>query len=376
MKIRRRIVRTVAFVLAILVAQTQQVMAGPPSFMGLGFSHGGTDSYAHGVSGDGSVVVGQTNFSGGFFWTEGNGLQVLNETTEANGSSADGSIIVGTGYRPVGRTAYRWNSTDGAEYLGDFVGGENLSVARGVSANGSVVVGFGSNSIGREAFRWTSTTGLIGLGSLPGGQDRSVAHAVSADGNVVVGSAGPCCTADPQQAFRWESGVMIGLGMLPGGIDYSQAYGISADGNVVVGASESSQTQGGATEAFRWTAADGMIGLGFLPGDDGSSAYDASADGSVIVGASSNLSDTEPFLWDSLHGIRELRLVLTSDLGLDLAGWDLREARGVSDDGQTIVGWGVNPDGRSEAWIAHIPEPKSAGLFLIVASVLLYRRIC
>jgi probable HAF family extracellular repeat protein len=51
-----------------------------------------------------------------------------------------------------------------------------------------------------------------------------------------------------------------GLGDLPGGTFESRAYGVSADGNTVVGYSDS-----GSAEAFRWTAASGIHGLGFLP---------------------------------------------------------------------------------------------------------------
>jgi hypothetical protein len=47
--------------------------------------------------------------------------------------------------------------------------------------------------------------------------------------------------------------------------------------------------------------------------------------------------------------------VLTAD-GLDLTGWDLTEASGISD-GQTIVGFWYDPNNMIEAWIAVIPEP-------------------
>jgi hypothetical protein len=44
--------------------------------------------------------------------------------------------------------------------------------------------------------------------------------------------------------------------------------------------------------------------------------------------------------------------------GLDLSGWNLHNARGVSADGFTIVGDGINPSGQLEAWVANLsPEP-------------------
>ena len=92
-----------------------------------------------------------------------------------------------------------------------------------------------------------------------------------------------------------------------------------------------------------------------------------SADGSVVVGFGV-LSDSgvqAAFVWDSANGMRDLQNFLATDLGLDLAGWSLEQAEAVSADGRTIVGYGTNPSGRTEAWIAIIPEPSTA---LLLAS--------
>ncbi len=43
--------------------------------------------------------------------------------------------------------------------------------------------------------------------------------------------------------------------------------------------------------------------------------------------------------------------------GLDLTGWTLSHAQGVSDDGMLGVGRGENPSGDEEAWIATLPDP-------------------
>jgi probable HAF family extracellular repeat protein len=221
--------------------------------------------------------------------------------------------------------------------LGDLPGGFVFSRAFGVSAQESVVVGMSHSDSGVEAFRWTSAGGMVGLGVIPGGSFPSYGAGVSADGSVVVGDSGG-------EAFRWTAdGGMVGLGVMPGGSS-SRANGVSADGSVVVGNS------GG--EAFRWTAAGGMVGLGVIPGGSSSRANGVSADGSVVVGRSSSKERfAVAFIWNSTSGIRALEQVLT-ELGIDLTGWTLTYATGVSVDGLTIVG-----SGSQGAWIAVLPKP-------------------
>jgi hypothetical protein len=128
---------------------------------------------------------------------------------------------------------------------------------------------------------------------------------------------------------------------------------VSADGSIIVGQGNSNA----GAEAFRWTQAGGMVGLGDLAGGSFSSSANAvSADGSAVVGQANSASGNEAFLWDATHGMRSLREVLVSDfdLGASLAGWTLTAANDISADGQFIVGSGTNPNGNSEAWIARL----------------------
>ncbi|MCH9023676.1 MAG: PEP-CTERM sorting domain-containing protein, partial [Planctomycetes bacterium] len=53
---------------------------------------------------------------------------------------------------------------------------------------------------------------------------------------------------------------------------------------------------------------------------------------------------------------------------------NLSQAKGISADGLTIVGWGRNPSGNSEAWIATIPEPATLSLLALGSLALLRRR--
>jgi uncharacterized membrane protein len=104
-----------------------------------------------------------------------------------------------------------------------------------------------------------------------------------------------------------------------------------------------------------------MQALGDLPGGTfDSTAYAVSADGARVVGRGHGTNGYQTFVWDESEGIRNLQDVLATEYGLsaELAGWKLTEARGLSDDGQTIVGFGMNPDGLTEAWIAVLPSPR------------------
>lgn len=202
---------------------------------------------------------------------------------------------------------------------------------------------------------------MVGLGDLPGGFFYSDAYGVSSDGSVVVGWSS---SASGMEAFRWENGIMVGLGGF-----FSQASDVSANGSVVVGFSESALGD----ETFRWENGR-MVGLGDLPGGIfWSKAYGVSADGSVVVGWGSSVSGQEAFIWDADNGMRSLKDILVNDCGLDLTGWSLTSATGISADGLTIVGWGGGPRGM-EGWIATIPESASAFLMFIGTTILTLRR--
>jgi hypothetical protein len=157
-----------------------------------------------------------------------------------------------------------------------------------------VVVGNSVSALGDEPFRWDSNGGMVGLGILPDGHSTE-ARSISADGNVVMGLENTA--SGGTEPWRWTSGTgIVGMG------ENSSASGVS----VIVGGSNS--------QAFRWTSNEGMAGLGYLE-----------------------------------DGMRSLTDILLSD-GLDLKGWQLRYALGVSADGRTVVGFGMSPDGNNPDW--------------------------
>jgi hypothetical protein len=86
-----------------------------------------------------------------------------------------------------------------------------------------------------------------------------------------------------------------------------------------------------------------MISIGDLPSRDlNGRAFVASADGKVVAGTGSSATTTEAFIWNETSGIRSLRETLVAG-GVDLTGWTLSSAIGISADGRSSTGIGTNP---------------------------------
>lgn len=347
------------------------------SFRGLGFLGGGeyNSSGAWGISPDGSVVVGESSSGDGaqaFRWTAAGGMQGLgNRSGPAFSASAKGAAIVGNRYYKEDGTAYLWTEAGGIESLG-VLGNENYSWVGDVSADGEVVVG-----VSRKAFRWTRETGMESLGTLGGA--FSAAYGITSDGAVIVGTASTRTNGD--FPFRWtESEGMVSLGNLTGekrNRRENAAYDVTPDGRVIVGSAEDKDQR---QQPFRWTEEDGMVGLGMVSSENLGirRAVGVSADGSLVVGyeygvLQDNRTIAIATIWDAEHEIRSLEDALVADYGLDLAGWKLNAANGISNDGTRIVGDGINPDGQLEGWIATIPEP-GTGVLILGALLMLRRR--
>jgi probable HAF family extracellular repeat protein len=406
---RRTAVAAVA-VLASFAGRSASVRAAA-RFRGLVHLPGGTRSSARAVSADGSVVVGADSNGAAWQavrWGESGSVVGLDLTGgdlrgAAADVSADGAIIVGRSDRPFDvipvtepfpQEAFRWTGESGAVGMGYLAGRtRDSSAATGVSADGTAIVGQSYAMSQMAAFRWTDEGGMEDLGRLPDG-DSASASGVSADGSVVVGYGFDWDDwIDPPaysvQAFRWtESTGPVGLGFLGGGEfnlkrTASQASAVSADGTVIVGFAYDAGfpiyvPHDARFEAFRWTEADGMVGLGKVSTDNYSSARAVSADGSVIVGQSAFVGEVNSvyraFIWTEADGMRSLREWLVTECGLDLTGWTLEDATGISADGTIIVGNGINPDGQSQAWVATIPEPATVWLLSFALLPLARRR--
>ncbi len=393
-------------VIGSLFALGPSVSQAGPFFQGLGFLPGGGMSRANDVSADGSTVVGVAgNLQGNqaFRWTASGGMQGLGDLpgglfySTANAVSRDGSVVVGTGYTgslPSSRRAFRWTASGGMQELSGF-SGTSYSGDTGVAVSGdgqAVVVQRFGNYVTSSSKRWDApflwTEG--GATRILSFVDRQ-AMAISDDKSTVVsqGYIYDPSTVPPSLVFQGvyqsldltkpPSNWLQSTNIIGSSSDrYSVPFGVSDDGSVVVG--HTPRFSG----SFRWTASGGMQGLGDIPGGSlGGTALDVSGDGSIIVGESKlfyspnqSLDSFGAFIWDALNGMRLLEDVLTTDYGFNLMGWHLSKATGISSDGLVITGYGINPNGQTEAWIANlrtggvggggpaqVPEPMTLALF-------------
>jgi len=135
--------------------------------VGLGFLPGDNVSFARSTSADGSTVVGDSTTVNSlvppraFRWTQSGGMVSLGPGL-AYGVSGDGSVAVGQcGSLGVGGACI-WDATNGMRHLQEVLTGYgldltgwSLGVATAVSADGETVVGYGTGPGGHQA--WIAT---------------------------------------------------------------------------------------------------------------------------------------------------------------------------------------------------------------------------
>jgi hypothetical protein len=342
-------------------------LAGPglalaqPTFQPLGIVPSETFTFASAVSNDGRAVAGNTYYQV-FIWTRTNGLELLGTPPppydffpNVTDISQDGRLVVGFAVDPHVKLwpegVFYWTREDGFHSIGGFT---DIPGSRPAAiAEDNCVIGFWQSAPeGPAAYRWTLGDSLVRIPDCPypfGASDNGLV--------IVSGGVGP---------LRWTAASGIEpLGALPGGDGRGHGIDASHDGSVIVGVCRSGSTQPGYEfEAFRWTESAGMLGLGMLVAAPGSEVWShphaISADGSVIVGESSVRPApprSDAFIWrDDGRGIRRLQDLL-HDYGLDhdLTGWTLTFATDISPNGQHIVGAGIDPEGRTQAYLVTIP---------------------
>lgn len=308
-------------------------------FTALPLAPGGLRGGAYAVSADGHTVVGYVDPVAGddtsgpraaCYWVDGAGPTIIGaDFSEAYGVSGDGSVIVGdTNTQP-----FIWTAATGFQ---SFAAPDDAVWA--ISADGATIVGSSDASGNIEACYWDRSGIRTDLGFLPG-HDRSEALAASADGACIVGYSELTSSANSQRAFRWTAaGGMVDLGVA-GDALRSSATGVSDDGATV----SINQAGGSATSgAAIWSMTGGLALLPSVPGVVSSNfATGMSGDGTTTIGTSDLVvsgvgTNTENLATWTSAGI----VVLPGNLDpVDHPGsYSLIDAKGVSHDGSVIVG--------------------------------------
>jgi uncharacterized membrane protein len=333
----------------------------------------GHQSHASNISDDGSTAIGfyrGNSWEQAFTWNIQEGFTSLSSTADsarAFGVSRDGSVIVGT-YAWTVPYHYRMNLNIPSNVHPDFFD---------VTPDGEVFVGNAKIAGDYQAVMYSESAGLTLLGVIPRANsfgDSSIANAVSGDGRTVVGTNN---SFDRSDAFLWtEQSGMEKLADEDSHIPFTVANDISNDGSTVVGFG----LNGDYPVAVRWTDADGATILSVPQEYFSSTATAISGNGKMIIGNAGSVDGAVACVWTKQKGMQTLEQLLIDD-GVDLEGWSLVHAAGISNDGRVIVGSAYRGYyGQQFGFVAilshGIPEPSSlvGGAFLFPA-MLFSRRL-
>lgn len=309
------------------------------------------------LSGDGTTVVATTRVfddDGNYLrndvirWNAGQSTAIA--TGVPSGISRDGSMVVGSPGTTAGG-GWVW-TPDGLSELPEPPPGYTLKTVNGITDDGSVIVGHFNE---RSRFRLIDGeyTVIDDFGIL-----TSISSVASGDPEIMAGFAGTRAVLLLDDGFAPLPPFHLGL--------FSYVTDLSADGRVAVGSVD--------RQAYRWT--DGVA----VP-MQGALAAGVSRDGRRIVGRSSNGDGA--FYWSELLGEILLSDVLARYFDVDLSGWTLIEATGISDDGRVLMGIGRFEDEEFGLWRvelpttieqAVIPEPSTGLLVGLGLTAIAWRR--
>jgi probable HAF family extracellular repeat protein len=362
--------------LAGLVVATVCSLAAQGSFTPLG----SPNSMVWGMSGDGSVIVGfRGNFGPVFRWTAATGAVDIGGTNFLVAISKDGKTIVGQAADPRGvQSAAIWQGGKNWKTLGGLPNAtpidNTLSSAYGISSDGTVIAGLaykGTEGRAPRAFRWDAKNGMVDLGSLQNSQSR--ASAISGNGNLVGGwdaAPGGGGTIGPHNYWMgalWYSGLEQFLH--PYGWT-GQVTAINEVGSVIIGQGHPMAQMHG----YRFTVWDGRVeDLGALvrwtspppvPNDEDRSVPNAvSEDGDMIVGISGYGDPGYPqeaFIWTDETKMVRLKDYLIGKGVPVPSGWQLVNGTAISQNKKMIAGFGINPQGAIEGFVAQLPSGNSS----------------
>jgi len=317
---------------------------------------------------DGSALVGESTAGEAIYWSDSTGVVSMG-SGEIWGIS-DNDRLFGEMVNAQGILETVLIENGEIAFLGNVEGGGSCdafySHGLDISEDGLTGVGMGWINCGTEAFYWTDEDGIVELGQYEGNSTKAMA--VSGDGQRIGGWA----QTNNRNSVLWDrEGNITFLGSFQNGNNYGEVSDISRDGTKVVGYCAGSGNN--SVEGYIWTDENGLAALG-VPTNSAninSSIAFAVSDNCVVVGQYLNQS---PIFYQACIYTPELTMftnlrdyLLT--LGMEeITDWDLTRALCVSNDGNTIAGYGKDPDGNWTSWILRITVGEAPGERLLVPS--------
>lgn len=292
---------------------------------------GGKMSMAYAVN-DLGQVVGVSQYADGtfdaFIWSPATGMQPLGfgrvinaDSVAAQGIDDAGRVV---GYVAIGgqRQALLWDPIDGVQPLG--APGMNAT-AYAIDETGGIAGTYPTSAGTAHAFRMAGPGAeMVDLGTLGGAV--SGGRAINATGQVAGTSWTP---ASEEHAVLFAEGAVTDLGRFASQAPRSWGMGINDAGQVVGMSSSGTRAW---QRAFVWTAATGLVDLGWLPDPKNHQhafAYDINNSGQVV-----GMSNGRAFLWTAATGMLDLNNLIPKR-----SGWTLERGYAVNDAGW-IVGVG------------------------------------
>lgn len=145
---------------------------------------------------------------------------------------------------------------------------------------------------------------------------------------------------------------------------YSTVSDLSGDGSAVIG--KTSFCDSGASYCNVVTRNSEAVEIESILVGNSTVTYRAlNYDGSIAVGEYRDYGNNNwgGRLWDIENGERDIVDVLAQN-GIDISGWDQLRLANISDNGNYIVGHGINPQGNRRGFIiSSVPECSAGGLF-------------
>ena len=286
------------------------------------------------VSANGFTVVGADYASGDAFrWTPAGGLELLPGARQAEGVSADGSIVLGETEVPTLRSAL-WSGTGPWQDLGDL--GPNCDAFQvnpyDLNDDGTVAVGLGwLTGCKTAAYRWTQATGIQALPKL--GTKSARANVVSGFGQTI-GGWEENSFGSRRATVYWPDGTVQLVAVSPSNPQgYGEVWGISKYGTWVTGQGNKD------TSAWLYSKATGLIDIGSPPNTPAGTMplnIWVATDGKTVIGNRGAFGSWRATIWTASQGTQWLDEYLQLNYGITIP--KTIYVSDVSDDGRVIVG--------------------------------------